>query len=100
MQRRLGEIEGATDVMLCRRKIGGEMCVYLTRTDELIVDDFVMPGQEKVVKVADKTRRDMVMAKTRRPSLAARIDGELTNTAARTSLALGVTSAPALVSGD
>ena len=40
-----------------------------------------MPGQEKVVKVADKTRRDMVMAKTRRPSLAALNVGALTHTA-------------------
>lgn len=101
VQRELGNRSGSTDIMLCRRKIAGAASVYLTRDDDLIVDDFVLPASEKVVKVADKTRRDMAMAMQRRPTLEKRIRGELASMAAKTSIALGVTtSAGALKSGE
>ena len=76
--------------MLCRRKIGGVPSIYVTRTDELIVDDFLMPASERIVKVADKTRRDMNLQIKRRPSLEARVRRELTTMATKTSIALGV----------
>lgn len=92
VQRELGNRSGSTDLMLCRRKIGGLPSVYVTRADDLIVDDFVLPASERVVKVADKTRRDMSLAMQRRPSLEARIKGELASMATKASIALGVTS--------
>lgn len=101
VQRELGNRSGSTDIMLCRRKIAGAPSVYVTRADDLIVDDFVLPASERVVKVADKTRRDMTMAIQRRPSLEGRIKGELASMAAKTSIALGVaTSVGALNSGE
>jgi hypothetical protein len=101
VQRELGNRSGSTDLMLCRRKIAGTPTVYVTRADDLIVDDFVLPASEKVVKVADKTRRDMGLAMQRRPTLEGRIKGELVSMAAKTSIALGVTtSAGALGSGE
>lgn len=100
IQLALGDRSGTKDLMLCRRKIGGVPSIYVTRTDELIVDDYVIPASEKVIKVADKTRRDMALAVKRRPSLEARINGELADLALKTSVALGVTSMPALGSGS
>jgi hypothetical protein len=100
VQRELGNRPDTTDVMLCRRKIGGMPSVYITRTDDLIVDDFIVPASERIVKVADKTRRDMGLVIQRRPSLEARVKAELEGMAVKASVALGVTkSAKALKSG-
>lgn len=100
VQRELGNRPDTADVMLCRRKIGGMPSIYITRTDELIVDDFLMPASERIVKVADKTRRDMSLVIQRRPSLEARVKAELEGMAVKASIALGVTkSAGALKSG-
>lgn len=98
VQRELANRSGSSDLVLCRRKIAGEPKAYVTRTDNLIVDDFVVPASEKIVKVADKTRKDMALAMQRRPSLEARVRGELESMARRTSVALGVQSAPAALS--
>lgn len=101
VQRELATRAGTTDVMLCRRKVGRVPSVYVTRTDELIVEDFVTPSSEKIVNAADKTKRDMNMVAFRRPSLEARVKRELESMAIKTSIALGVaTSAPALESGQ
>lgn len=101
VQRELGNRPGSTDLMLCRRKIAGVPSAYVTRVDDLIFDDFVMPASEKVVKVADKTRRDMALAIERRPTLEGRIKAELQSMAVKTSIALGVPpSAGALESGE
>jgi hypothetical protein len=100
VQREFGNRPDTTDVMLCRRKIGGLPSVYITRTDDLIVDDFIVPASERIVKVADKTRRDMSLVIQRRPSLEARVRAELEGMAVKASVALGVTkSAGALKSG-
>lgn len=100
VQREFGSRPGTTDVMLCRRKIGGLPSVYITRTDDLIVDDFIVPASERIVKVADKTRRDMNLVIQRRPSLEARVKAELEGMAAKASVALGVAKpAGALKSG-
>ena len=100
IQRRIAEIEGNTDVMLCRRKINGVMTVYATRNDDLVWDDFVLPGSEKLVAAANKTRKDMDLAGKRRKALESRIQGELASVAARTSHALGVSTTPTLTSGS
>jgi hypothetical protein len=99
VQRELGNRQGFTDLVLCRRKIGGIPSVYVTRTDELIIDDFVTLASEKVVKVADKTRKDMALAVQRRPTLETRVRDELQSTAEKASVALGVTTKPALGPG-
>jgi hypothetical protein len=98
VQKELGDRTGTTDVLLCRRRIAGRPTVYATRADELIVEDFVIPTSEKIVKIADKTRKDMSLVTQRRPSLEARVHGELETMARKTSAALGV-AAPALTSG-
>jgi hypothetical protein len=100
VQRELGNRSGHSDLVLCRRKIGGVPSIYITRTDELIVDDFVMPASERIVKVADKTRKDMALVMHRRPSLEARVKGELESMATRTSIALGANAARALGPGN
>jgi hypothetical protein len=92
VQVELGNRSGSTDLMLCRRKIGRVASAYVTREDDLIFDDFVVPASEKVVKVADKTRRDMALAVQRRPTLEGRIRRELESMAAKTSIALGVST--------
>jgi hypothetical protein len=100
VQRELGNRPDTADVMLCRRKIGRMPSVYITRTDDLIVDDFIVPASERIVKVADKTRRDMSLVIQRRPTLEARVRTELEGMAVKASVALGVTkSAGALKSG-
>jgi hypothetical protein len=100
VQRELGNRPETADVMLCRRKIGGIPSVYITRADDLIVDDFIVPASERIVKVADKTRRDMNLVVQRRPSLESRVKAELEGMAVKTSVALGVTKAAgALKSG-
>jgi hypothetical protein len=103
VQQKLGDSAGNTDLMLCRRKIADKPSIYVTRNDQMIVDDFVLPASVKIVKAADKTRRDMELVVRRRPSLRARVDRELASMAIKTSLALGVTPpapapAPALES--
>ena len=100
VQREFGNRPNTADVMLCRRKIGGTPSVYITRSDDLIVDDFIVPASERIVKVADKTRRDMSLVIQRRPSLEGRVKAELEGMAVKASIALGVTkSAGALKSG-
>jgi len=100
VQRALGSRPDTADVMLCRRKIGRIPSIYITRTDDLIVDDFIVPSSERIVKVADKTRRDMNLVVQRRPSLESRVKAELEGMAVKASVALGVTkSAGALKSG-
>jgi hypothetical protein len=85
---------------LCRRKVGGHPSVYVTRTDEFIVEDYVLPASEKLVKLAGKTQKDMNLAGLRRKTLQPRVQQELESLATKTSIALCVaTSAPALASG-
>ena len=100
VQRALGDTEGWTDLVLCRRKINGAACVYVTRNDDMVADDYVLPGKEKMVKAADKTRRDMHLAAQRRgPALETRIKAELEDLAVKTAAALGVGTQRALGSG-
>jgi len=100
VQRRLAEVQGADDLVLCRRKIDGAPSAYVTRNHDLIVDDFVMPASEKIVRAADKTRKDMSLVTKRQKGLESRVQRELESMAVKTSTALGVTpSAPALGSG-
>jgi hypothetical protein len=98
VQRHLGEIEGATDLLLCRRRIGDEPRVYLTRSHNLIKDDYIVPGNEKLVKVAQKTHRDMALVIERQPLLEGEVMAELESTATKTAVALGVTPQRALES--
>ncbi|HTZ63173.1 MAG TPA: hypothetical protein VMB51_03640 [Solirubrobacteraceae bacterium] len=93
----LGSIAGATDVLLCRRKIGNVSCVYLTRDHEMIMEDYMNPGDEKMVRAGEKHRKDAELAISRQRGLETRIRQELEATAAKTAAALGVT--PALGSG-
>ena len=97
VQLRLADTAGATDLVLCRRKIGSTPSVYLTRNHDLIIDDYVTPASEKVVKTGEKYKKDMNLVVSRQPKLEARVTHELAATAAKTSAALGVT--PSLESG-
>lgn len=97
IQIKLGSLAGAKDLLLCRRKIGNLQCYYLTGDHDMIIEDFVTPGDEKVVKTADKHKKDTDLAISRQKALEPRIRRELEATAARTAAALGVT--PALGSG-
>jgi hypothetical protein len=97
VQIKLGSIAGATDVLLCRRKIGNVSCVYLTRDHDMIMEDYMTPGDEKVVRAGEKHRKDAELAISRQRGLETRIRQELEATAAKTAAALGVT--PALGSG-
>jgi hypothetical protein len=100
VQGELGNRSGSTDLMLCSRKIGGMPVRYVSRTDDLIYDDYVLPASEKLVNVAVKTKKDMSLASKRRPSLEKRVNSELADMASKAAVALGVHSgAPALESG-